>query len=301
MVGVNVAATHTGNKLKPPQTTNLLDSRITSWEQAMSEEASIFAKCQKRIDAMETTMSVPPPLASQDHTHQYSHTDMTSRKRKATDNDLETNFLCAKRQLREIDAKQPTAVTVAMAPVDVAFQLFQENGYNMTVEDHEQLVQQLPFRKPTSKMVQEYKPDKISLVRKMDMKGVRALHGQGESFDACNRFGESLIHMACRRGCKEMVEFLVNEAKVSIFVRDDYGRTMLHDAFWTAEPNFALAAFLIKEAPEFLCVKDVRGHTPLNYVRKGDWSSWCNFLIQNKELLVPRYWKQDKKTGKDCL
>ena len=206
----------------------------------------------------------------------------SSLKRKALETDLEANYRSAKRQLCEIQKNS------MVAPVDVAFRLFQENGFKMKDSD---IVQQLPFTKPTPEMINEYQPEKIGLVRKMDVEGVKALHAKGESFDACNRFGESLIHMACRRGCKEMVEFLVREVKVSLFIRDDYGRTCLHDAFWTAEPNYELVTLLIREVPEFLGVRDVRGHTPLDYVRKGDYPAWCNYLEEKKDLLNPRHFK----------
>ena len=204
----------------------------------------------------------------------------SSLKRKAEENNLETNGRSAKRQFCEIQVRNSM-----IAPVDVAFRLFQENGFNIADAD---LVQQLPFTKPTPEMINEYQPEKIGAVRKMDLEGVRALHSKGESFDACNRFGESLIHMACRRGCKEMVKFLVHEVKVSLFIRDDYGRTCLHDAFWTAEPNYEVVTLLISEVPEFLGVRDVRGHTPLDYVRKGDYPAWCNYLEEKKDILIPR-------------
>jgi hypothetical protein len=34
----------------------------------------------------------------------------------------------------------------------------------------------------------------------------------GELFQAANEFGESLLHMACRRGFLDVVKFLVDEA-----------------------------------------------------------------------------------------
>ena len=205
-------------------------------------------------------------------------------KRKPVENDLETNFQNAKR-CRSSSVAATKAAPITTTPVDLAFQLFKENGHDMRAID---LAKQLPFGKPTPEMISAYEPSKISLVRMMDLEGVRTMHSKGASFNACNRFGESLIHMASRRGCKDMVEFLVKEAKVSLFVRDDYGRNVLHDAFWTAEPNFELITLLIGEVPEFLCVRDVRGHTPLDYVRKGDFAAWCDFLRKNKAMLVPR-------------
>jgi ankyrin repeat protein len=171
-------------------------------------------------------------------------------------------------------------------PGDLALQLFLENGFDLREVD---LLQQIPFLKPTPEMIQGYQAGKINLVRKRDLKGIKDLVEKGESFSVCNRFGESLIHMACRRGSTELVDFLVRDAKVSLLVRDDYGRTSLHDAFWTCKPNFELVALLLTEIPEFLCIRDVRGHTPLDYIRKGDSQAWRDFLLNRKDLLVPRH------------
>jgi ankyrin repeat protein len=171
-------------------------------------------------------------------------------------------------------------------PGDLALQLFLENGFDLREVD---LLQQIPFLKPTPEMIQGYQAGKINLVRKRDLKGIKDLVEKGESFSVCNRFGESLIHMACRRGSTELVDFLVHDAKVSLLVRDDYGRTSLHDAFWTCKPNFELVALLLTEIPEFLCIRDVRGHTPLDYIRKGDSQAWRDFLLNRKDLLVPRH------------
>ena len=242
------------------------------------EQQNIFAACKRR-----TTMESPVVAENR-------QTSICVLKRKAVENDSETNFHSAKRQCYDAVAKAPIFTT----PADLAFQLFKENGHDMREVD---LVQQLPFTKPTPEMISAYEPTKITLVRKGDLEGVRALHATGASFDACNRFGESLIHMASRRGCKDMVEFLVQEAKVSLFVRDDYGRNVLHDAFWTAEPNFELITLLIDQVPEFLCVRDVRGHTPLDYVRKGDFVAWCDYLRKNKAMLVPRFVNCSEKTS----
>lgn len=171
----------------------------------MDQTNNIFQACQRRLERMET-----PSIE-----HGQVPSSSSLLKRKAMDNDLETSFRDAKRQLCEIQAKNSL-----VAPVEVAFRLFRENGFDVKDTD---LEQQVPFTKPTSEMINGYQPEKTSLVRKKDIDGVRALHEEGESFDACNRFGESLIHIACRRGCKEMVEFLVRDVKVSLFIRDDYG------------------------------------------------------------------------------
>jgi hypothetical protein len=73
----------------------------------------------------------------------------------------------------------------------------------------------------------------------------------------------------------------------SLLAQDDYGRNPLHDACWSAEPQFELVRLIIEKHPELLCVGDVRGHTPLNYVRRQHWGEWCNFLMENRALLQP--------------
>ena len=50
---------------------------------------------------------------------------------------------------------------------------------------------------------------------------------------ACNRFSESIVHIACRRSDYEVVEYIVKNGGDCCIV-DDYGRTPLHDACWRA-------------------------------------------------------------------
>ena len=107
--------------------------------------------------------------------------------------------------------------------------------------------------------------------------------------NACNRFGESLLHMACRRSDVQVVEFLVKVAKVDITVRDDFGRTILHDACWTTIPNIQVVQILLEVvSPTFLLAPDVRGHTPFHYARREHWSVWCNFLQQRQTAILQR-------------
>jgi ankyrin repeat protein len=91
--------------------------------------------------------------------------------------------------------------------------------------------------------------------------------------------------MACRRGFLDVVKFMITEANVSLYVKDDYGRTPMHDACWAPTPNFPLMKLLIEKAPEQLFLSDVRGHTPLSYTRKGDWFEWKMWIVEHEELL----------------
>ena len=78
---------------------------------------------------------------------------------------------------------------------------------------------------------------------------------------------------------------MVEEAGVSLWVHDDFGRTPLHYSCWTSEPNLELLDFLMGKAPQMLLMSDVRGHMPMNYVRKEHWKQWIEFLKERKHLL----------------
>lgn len=144
---------------------------------------------------------------------------------------------------------------------------------------------------------------------------------QQQVFRCCNRFGESLLHLACRRGRTEMVRFLLEDlsspastttirtvspvshdessssadttdqqckddyARSMLAVRDDYNKTPFHDACWTASPNYELIDLLLQYAPVQILMEDIRGNTPFDYVRKDDYPLWLKFLYQRKSLL----------------
>jgi len=131
-----------------------------------------------------------------------------------------------------------------------------------------------------------YTQDVIGAVQRQDLNALKSLHESGRYLDGCNRFGESILHMACRRGFTDIVDYMLNVAGVSVKIRDDYGRTPLHDACWAIEPNFEMIGLLSFENPELLLVPDKRNHTPLDYVRRVHWHKWNDYLKKNKKTLV---------------
>jgi len=147
------------------------------------------------------------------------------------------------------------------------------------------------FTKPTEEQIAAYDTRKTNAVRSGDVATLRSLLESGEDLSCCNRFGESLIHMACRRSHVDVVRFLLQEAKVSLAVRDDYGRTPLHDCCWRPSSGYMyeLMELLLTEGdPRMLLVKDVRGHAPFDYARKDQWQGWNDFLESRKDLLLSR-------------
>jgi len=144
------------------------------------------------------------------------------------------------------------------------------------------------FMDVTPEHITAYTNDVISAVRKQDISKLREMHTNNRTLQCCNRFGESIIHMACRRGAVKVVRFLLEEADVSFCIRDDYGRTPLHDAFWAPSPQLELVKMLITNYPDLLLISDKRGFMPLSYVRKEDWGVWCKFLEENHDILLPK-------------
>ena len=103
--------------------------------------------------------------------------------------------------------------------------------------------------------------------------------------NACNRFGESLMHLACRRANYDVVHYILTHGGDPCAV-DDFGRTPLHDAFWRSEPRFDIVAILLKYNPQLIQAMDVRGSLALNYISSENWSSWCAFFFHMRE----KYW-----------
>jgi Ankyrin repeats (3 copies) len=146
----------------------------------------------------------------------------------------------------------------------------------------------LDFAQPNEESVAAYTKEVVDALRTERVDELRRLHEAGYQLQCSNRFGESILHMACRRSLTDVVRFLVQDAKVSVLVRDDFGRTALHFAFWTPTPNFDLVRLLVEQVPELLCVEDVRGSTPLQYIRNEHRDQWYNFFVEHRALLHPR-------------
>jgi hypothetical protein len=143
------------------------------------------------------------------------------------------------------------------------------------------------FLTMTEDNIKAYDMAKVTAVRNSDVAALQACLDRGEVLQCCNRFGESILHAACRRGTTECVQFLLETAHISARVMDDYGRTAFHDACWTGTPNFELIRVLLNHCPDLLLIADKRGSTPLEYIRKDSYGVWCEFLHEHADLLVP--------------
>ena len=174
-----------------------------------------------------------------------------------------------------------------MSPTELLVSILKEHGYIYraipTAELDDYFVAVTPDR------MQNYSTDIIGAIQASNIATLRKMHFEEKrSLDGCNKFGESILHTACRRGLPDVVAFLIDEAKVDLRVRDDYGRTPMHDACWTSEPNMRVVKLLVSEWPDLLLVTDNRGFTPLQYVRNTHFRAWCKFLNDNKQTVLPK-------------
>lgn len=144
------------------------------------------------------------------------------------------------------------------------------------------------FLEVTDEHFEAYDKNVLDAVHRQDIDKLRSLHREGKNLQCCNRFGESLLHMVCRRGFVEMAMFLVHEAGVSLRVKDDCGRTPLHDACWATLPAYELVELLIAVEPDLLIISDKRGHTPFQYARREHWHHWRKFLYDRWNLISVR-------------
>jgi ankyrin repeat protein len=149
----------------------------------------------------------------------------------------------------------------------------------------------LSFEKPSEEDIIAYDLETVKAVRSNNVELLRKLwsNGEGKSMNACNQFGESVLHMACRRGYTKIVDFLLTEVKVRTDRCDDFGRNPFHDALWTPIPNFDVVSLLIEYAdPLLMLSEDVRGNTPFAYARQDHTDQWIIFLEKSKVSILNR-------------
>ena len=147
----------------------------------------------------------------------------------------------------------------------------------------------LTFQKPSGDDIAAFDLETVQAIRSNDLDQLRQLYCNGKSMNACNQFGESLLHMACRRGYSKIVDFLLREVKVRTDRCDDFGRNPFHDALWTPNPNFDVVDLLIEFAdPTLLLSEDVRGNTPFAYARRDHNERWIEFLEKRRDKLANR-------------
>jgi hypothetical protein len=168
-------------------------------------------------------------------------------------------------------------------PVDYLQHLLKTRGYDREYLVASSLTSIDPLLQ--QKRTSDYGCDIVNAVRLSDVITLMQMQELGRCMSACNKYSESIVHMACRRSTYATVKFILNSVNITALV-DDYGRTPLHDACWRSEPCFEIVALLMDTNLDLVRCKDSRGSTPLHYVRREHWQQWCAFLHYQKEI----YW-----------
>jgi Ankyrin repeats (3 copies) len=139
------------------------------------------------------------------------------------------------------------------------------------------------FPKITDEYVRCYTMEVVTAVRNDDVAALRRIHktNPNRTMLCGSKFGDSIVHLACRRNCVNVLEYLLCELNISPQIVCDYGRTPLHDALWTRKPNERILALLLKKSPDLLFVTDHRGSTPLSYAPRDQWTYLCRFIAQH--------------------
>ncbi|TFJ85114.1 hypothetical protein NSK_003537 [Nannochloropsis salina CCMP1776] len=186
------------------------------------------------------------------------------------------------RQKMTRPASEPALLNNEASPQDFLWGILEERGY----ETSPLLAKtQAFFRPPTAKQVTDYDIPLVTAVRTGDLGSLRDMAAAGRQMDACNRFGESIVHISCRRGQAETLRFLLENGG-RVHMCDDLGRTPLHDACWAKVPVFDCVSAIMDQDPSLIRVVDCRGATPLSYIRREHWPEWREFFDSKKE----KYW-----------
>jgi ankyrin repeat protein len=199
---------------------------------------------------------------------------------------MEKVIFCKRMDLKftteAVKAKSNTPCLPFVSPVDLLQTIIPQGCCN----GNNDAVLHIP---PTEDEINSYTMEAVQAIRANDLAKLRELLATGHSLDAANSNGEYLVHLAVRRSNLETVRVLVDHAHVDVNVRDNMGRTILHDVCWKSSPDVALMDMLLPVvSPELLLARDHRGHCAFDYARKEHWPTWNSFLQERKDLISER-------------
>jgi hypothetical protein len=145
------------------------------------------------------------------------------------------------------------------------------------------------YREPTPLQIASYDVHVLKMivlhVHYGSSKGLHDVLSCGISPDACNKYGESLVHRVCKAGNKKLLQVFVDHG-ASVQFANDYGRTPLHEACSATKPCFIIFEQVLKRDPHLIFLTDVRGATPFSYIRKEHYDPW----IRRLEAILDVYW-----------
>jgi hypothetical protein len=145
------------------------------------------------------------------------------------------------------------------------------------------------YREPTPLQIASYDVHVLKMsvlpVHYDNSKGLHDILSCGISPDACNKYGESLVHRVCKASNEKLLQVFL-EHGASVQFANDYGRTPLHEVCLATKPCFINFEEVLKRDPHSIFLTDVLGATPLSYIRREHYDPW----IRNLEEILDVYW-----------
>lgn len=186
----------------------------------------------------------------------------------------------------------PFTLTIPIKPDMYLRQLLASRNRSLCMRSHSELPD-IHRRAPSDKQITSYDNNMLRALQHSDLLAVMALYNNGYHMNACNKFRESTLHFAARKCTPRVVKFMLDIVG-SEWILDDIGRTPLHDACWRSPANFSVVMLLMDCDINMLFTVDSRGHSPLDYAHREDWSKWCAFL----HVVVDKYWPQSMQENR---
>jgi hypothetical protein len=121
-------------------------------------------------------------------------------------------------------------------------------------------------------------------IRSKKVHRLNRLANKGVNMNARNQQGESVVSLVCRVGSAEQLVYLM-KSKVSVRVRDNVGKTPLHEVAWAPTFQPSIAMMLMTDSPELLWAPDSRGYLALDYAPKRCLVDWYEFLELKQPML----------------
>jgi hypothetical protein len=118
----------------------------------------------------------------------------------------------------------------------------------------------------------------------------------GLSPNPTNKFGDTLLHLVCKRANERVLQCLIQHG-CDLQVADSFGRTPLHHVAWSGTFSSKNAKTLLDADVCQILVEDQHHKCPLEYVRTEDWPKWIDFLRQH----VDEYWPVGGGQTKEAL
>lgn len=172
----------------------------------------------------------------------------------------------------------------ADSPHSFAIRLLEQRGYS--IHGMKSLESKYYNIKPTPLQLASFGTELVKAVHQSDVEKLAKLLGCGLSANPCNKFGDSLLDLVCKRANYSILDCLVKHG-CDLKVCDSFGRTPLHHAAWSGQFNSKLIHLILQQDPFQLLLEDKLGKKPLQYVRSEEWSKWKEFLMGAKDSLWP--------------